>query len=532
MPVKHKLQMVTFFISLPEYMAVPDFHKIRFPVLDYPSNEPAVHYVDEKGINMQWSVSMRIHQLFYLSDDRSMSAILEAYKRAYEEERNSEETIPKGPEITNNITVVEVNLVTEDVILDDNKIGFLFRKAVSQIVSYQKSYHVASKDFIEFLTLKNTSQAILYTTIKLSKDGHPIEGSHEINPSVYVTPGVRRLRDSDEVLKDQQLEDINTIAPLYSEGVLASFYNTRREAYIAYGSGNSVVASLMTSVSAEIILDELLLIAMWEDGLTPKEAFNSKSNEEYESLYARVKSDLYTSRFGANWNLDSGPLRDWKVSMLRIRNRIAHTGYEPTPSEMDKLFSNLQDLVKFIGNTLSDNVDKYPLSAMMFISEEGLRKRKSWTRFNESPNYREVPSQMHITFTNWKYEVERFEDADQWNGSRNKAVTAIVLSPLGKVYWVLLDENKRLACWIPDQKITNEKYEAGIDKAVKDKSKNISKNILIQIDNHKVKLKKGGHLDWFPTYTITDLRKISRWPVSYILPTIHPTSNGSSLFTQ
>jgi len=516
MSTQHNLQMVDFFIPLPEYMALPDFHKVHFPAIDYPSNEPAIRYKDNEGISMRWSIAIRVHQLFYNTDDRSLSSIFEAFKRAYQEEKITGESISVGPETTTNLTVIEVNLVTEHEKLDDDKLSLLFEKAVDCIRSYQKSYHVESKDFIELLTTKNTSQAVIYSSVPLQDDGRPLPGDHSISPSIFVTPGMRKFKESNEILSSSQLEDLGTVAPLYSEGVLASFYNTRREAYMAFGSGNSVVASLLISISAEIILDELLLVAMWEEGLSPKEVYDLKSADEYDSVYARVKSSLYSCRFGANWNFNSGPLRDWQVLMIKIRNRIAHTGYEPTPIEMNKLFDNLQELVGFIGDILSTKVNQYPLSAMMFISEEGLRKRKSWTRFESSPNNIYVPSQMHITFTNWKYEVERYGDIDQWNGNRKKAVTAVVLFPSGNVSWVLLDENKRLACWVPDQKITNEKYKAGIDKIIRDKSKDISTNILIQIDNHKVKLKKGSRLNWFPIYTITEVRKISRWPVSYL----------------
>jgi hypothetical protein len=129
--------------------------------------------------------------------------------------------------------------------------------------------------------------------------------------------------------------DIVHASGTYLGNVLDPFFNIRREALLAVYSGNTIVAGILFGSAAEILLDELLLLLLWEEGTCPDEASALFKNRETDTTLKRVKSKLYQTRIGGDWSMNrDGLIGRWRSSIAELRNRITHSGYEPTQKEM------------------------------------------------------------------------------------------------------------------------------------------------------------------------------------------------------
>ncbi|MFE8915800.1 hypothetical protein [Streptomyces globisporus] len=142
-----------------------------------------------------------------------------------------------------------------------------------------------------------------------------------------------------------------------------------------YKEGNYGAAVTLSNTASEVLLDGLLGLLYWELGRKPEEVATIFSEGR---LARRVKSN-FSELLGGNWSLDgAGPISDWFHKCYRLRHRVVHGGYSPSRLEAEVAAQSALALSSYCWERLAERRKKFPRTAMMAISEEGLRKRHKW----------------------------------------------------------------------------------------------------------------------------------------------------------
>jgi hypothetical protein len=91
-----------------------------------------------------------------------------------------------------------------------------------------------------------------------------------------------------------------------------------------------------------------------------------------------------------------------------MRNRVVHSGYLPTQPEAATSLEALIALEKFIGDRLADRLKAYPKTAILFLGEEGLRRRTRWAsakRWLDGEENSIDPADWIAEYTEWRETV-------------------------------------------------------------------------------------------------------------------------------
>lgn len=515
-----ELQSIDFFIPLPEPIDIQD--GINFPLIEIDDGEitEAIRFKDRDGLSRRFNRRVMFCQVPSSSSEYGISeafSVMDAY---------SEGQMPQSealPAFDSKVTVVQVGCITTRKPLSEDVLSDLFGDAIASVRRFLKAYHIVTQHTVELVTRQNTAAYIPYSAEDIDEKGQPIGDRSTLQTGMLIVHApAAKVSTVDTSISDEELDDIAHVSSTYLDNTLDQFYNIRREAFIAYNQGNSVVASLLLGVAAETMLDELLLMMLWEEGALPKDVHELWRNESSDTTFKRVESDLYSSRLGGEWSsyAKGSVIRKWRYKILELRNKIAHIGYEPTQEEMQEGFDTLIELVSFTADRLCENITNYPICADVIVGYPGMVKRGCREEFEECTKDLVYPDNPQRTFGYWKFEVERFRREKPFMGSYKRSRPAYLIHASGEAIWLLLDEDNRLVQRISDQNITNPALRKSIDSILKKVEKlRKGQNTLVELrDGFKPKYKKDVNKSWYPAYTVTETRNIHRWPISYLPP--------------
>lgn len=163
--------------------------------------------------------------------------------------------------------------------------------------------------------------------------------------------------------------------------------------------GEEAQAVLLANTSCEVMIDAVLALLMWEEGVPVEDAATAFA--EGKAL-RRVTQEL-APRLKGNWATDNGTVGDWVKNTYRLRHRVIHAGYSPSSSEAEAALKAAANLHSFVFDRIVDRRSVYRRAALITVAEEGLRGRKVWSgkikRFAETeadtePDWRD-------SYTNW-----------------------------------------------------------------------------------------------------------------------------------
>ena len=140
--------------------------------------------------------------------------------------------------------------------------------------------------------------------------------------------------------------------------------------------GDYGVAVILAYVAAEVLLDTVLTLLLWEDGWTPEDA----ATEIYTDRTAKRVRSQFKHRLGGTWETEgSGPVAEWVRRLGRLRHRVVHMGYAPTYVEALDARGALHDLDVHVKDCLITKRRTYPRSVWLLLGEPGLKKRNKWS---------------------------------------------------------------------------------------------------------------------------------------------------------
>jgi len=145
----------------------------------------------------------------------------------------------------------------------------------------------------------------------------------------------------------------------------------------AFGhQGNFRAAVMFAHSASEVLLDTALMAMLFEEGQTPAEA---------ASMYdAPLKTRLltkYHDRLGGVWSATGdNAVSTWINNLLKLRHRVAHTGYMPSWTEANTAREAHYSLGTHLRDRLAARVKTYPLAAGMLLTAKGFERRGLHTK--------------------------------------------------------------------------------------------------------------------------------------------------------
>jgi hypothetical protein len=152
--------------------------------------------------------------------------------------------------------------------------------------------------------------------------------------------------------------------------VFALWARAATRSYWMEGDYSSTI--IQAHISSEVLLDSVLLLMAWEEGVEP-----SVAAEWFDHHLAKRVRTYYHSRLGGNWDttLTTGPIGRWSHFVRLSRNRIVHSGNWPKRAEGLAALEANQALEQFLKDRVAAARDTYPRTALMLLGTPGLTKR-------------------------------------------------------------------------------------------------------------------------------------------------------------
>jgi hypothetical protein len=516
-----QLQSVNFFISLPSPIDIQAGASIPRIEIDDGSESAAIRFIDEDGISKRCTMRFVFHQVAWNADLPDVGASLKALNEySLQQARQEEVSDRKDLKVHTKITIMQVASITEPTSLNTDTMSKLFDNAIEEIRRYLKAYHMVTQQLVKLPTRQTTSVFVPYTIEDIDDRGEFVGQRESLQQGIFITQPLPEESSIDTTISFQQMNEITHASSTYLGNVLDQFYNVRRETLLSYEAGNTIVTGILLGMTAEILLDELLLLLLWEEGKLPLEVRELLKNNKTDTTLKRVKSKLYQTRIGGNWSMNQGGvIGRWRLYIAEPRNRIAHLGYEPSQKEMREGLDTLVELIKHVADLLCANLEKYPICANLIIGHSGMERRGCRNLFEEIVKDLPYPTNPQATFGNWKVEVERLAQGKPFVGSYRNSVPAYLVHANGEQMWVLLDKKNRLVKRIPDQTVADSKQRVALDTAISIvATQRKGQSTLIEMQGFDPKYTRVADAKWTPLYMVSDERNISRWPVSYLPP--------------
>ncbi len=136
--------------------------------------------------------------------------------------------------------------------------------------------------------------------------------------------------------------------------------------------GDCAAALIALHTSGEVLLNTVLLMMAWEEGLS-----RAETQVWFEEGFAKRLRTYYAPRLGGSWDLTavSGTIGAWVRYVHEPRGRVVHGGHIPSHSQLTSAFSAHRALEERLGDRLAIKRLTYPRTALSFLGQPGLERR-------------------------------------------------------------------------------------------------------------------------------------------------------------
>jgi len=300
-------------------------------------------------------------------------------------------------------TIVEAvtPLVEVDGPLDP--VSAAFDRCVDRLAQLSSSYRRAAHQPIARITPERLPFSVYYLTYGIGDPktnwSHGLFLAHMSAPELLVLPPAT----------PEQVEDIKRhLAASLQQHPLTPYVDRVVDAQHALRLRDTANAVVLAQVGAEIFLDAVLGLLLWEEAASPQDV---AENEFASDLTPRVRN-LFAPRLGGDWNLrGAGPVGDWKRQLYELRGRVIHGGYEPSRSEAGRALDALGALEEFAKTRIVEKRNQFPKTALIVLGPDGLTRRDGWSR-----RIRDFAEQNHDNnwledYKEWRVQVSVARDA-------------------------------------------------------------------------------------------------------------------------
>jgi hypothetical protein len=139
--------------------------------------------------------------------------------------------------------------------------------------------------------------------------------------------------------------------------------------------GDYAQAVVLANTACEVLIDGILALLLWEEGLLPEKA---AALFEEGGVLRRVQQEL-PPRLKGNWSVrGSAGVARWFADVYVLRHRVVHGGYKTTRPEARGAIRGMRELERFMFDRVAARRTAYPLVTLLTLAESGLSKRGLW----------------------------------------------------------------------------------------------------------------------------------------------------------
>jgi hypothetical protein len=379
-------RLIIFFVPLPEPLGLPHgstFYFEREETVDWlqgvrmsPTKDvpPPPQEAEQSGKN---SVSLRIWQpkhRFVPSTD-SMDAVSRVVRQVLGELESGKETAsPKSsqdealPE--SYLTVIEAvtPLFKTQGQTTGDAVSSAFDRCIEEIAFLQRAYLLTTS----FVKVRPISRQVIDPTVIFAvRDPFTNRWSQ---PSLFLANEGLGLPFGTSDLDKSQMEKLLVITSRLRQAdpfarSLEWMLTARRAREL---DGDHALAIIAANTAGEILLNSLLLLMGWEEGISRAETV-----KWFDTGVARRIKTQYAQRLGGRWDPDeqSTVLGKWTLHVAAVRHRIVHAGYRPSEQKARRAIEAGAALDHFVRERLAEKRNQYPRTALLALGVPGLTSR-------------------------------------------------------------------------------------------------------------------------------------------------------------
>lgn len=237
---------------------------------------------------------------------------------------------------------------------------------------------------------------------------------------------------------------------MLQSGIMSRFIDVQREGYVAFRSGNFVLASILLGLAAELLVKDLVTVLLWEAGTELPEAKRTiKRLKTPRDFVIEAKTRLIEF-LGDAWTPDmEAAFQGWRSNVAKLRNEAMHQGTRPTEERIliaSRSYSNFQ---KSLMGAVTSKSPQFPVTATLTGNIGGL-------------NAISVQS-LKTKYGRCLTEVTRLNTP--LKGDLGNAIVYLVVHEDNQKEWYLVDFKSELAT-----KISAPKLEDKMDETIQDLS--------------------------------------------------------------
>lgn len=286
-------------------------------------------------------------------------------------EAEIDELIEAGPPVDYQ-TVVEAVTPLVEVDGEPDPLSAAFDRCVDYLAKLASAYRRASHTAIAPITRERLPFHLYYVTFEAGepkqKWSHGLFIPHMSAPELLVLPPAT----------PEQVADIKRhLAASLAKHPLTPYVDRVVDAQHALRLGDTANAVILGQLGAEVFLDAVLGLLLWEEGSSPEDA---ATKEFATDLTPRVRN-CFAPRLGGDWNLKgNGVVGDWKRQLYELRGRVIHGGYQPSRTETAQALEVLAKLEEFTKMRILQKKNQFPKVALIVLGPDGLSRRGGWSK--------------------------------------------------------------------------------------------------------------------------------------------------------
>lgn len=214
-----------------------------------------------------------------------------------------------------------------------------------------------------------------------------------------------------KVLEPEAIRQVLMNVQLLSAGDLRTIYQRALiDAERLIVDGDYAGSIVKCAQACEILFDGILGLMLWEEiGGAPRADGPIEAAAEIlaRPLVSKVRRE-YHPRLGGMWDpTGEGPVGGWSRSVAATRNRIVHRGYQPLADEAADALNATHTLDDYITGLLAAHARKFPRTALMWVTDEGLKDRGRWPLVRSfSRDKRRTEPPWRDSYSSWRDRVD------------------------------------------------------------------------------------------------------------------------------
>ena len=155
--------------------------------------------------------------------------------------------------------------------------------------------------------------------------------------------------------------------------------------------------------------------------------------------------------------------------VVHVRNRIVHSGYDPSTEDAQVAIETCRELVDFIHQRLIKCIARYPVTTLMTVGYSELNNRNLAENLDGLLSETILPEDIDENYMSYRFEVDRYthnrrlRNGGELTASLDEAHVALLVFPTGTMQWWLIDPDARIGCLARAPRL-NRKMKGTVDE--------------------------------------------------------------------